>query len=83
MRNEYLTTETLEELGNFKIRGRSINIIKYTDDVIAADEAQLQNMINRFFDCWKRVRHGDHCGEIKSDKDIETTTRVQTMIGQK
>ena len=49
---EYLIKETLTEVGDFKIRGRIINKVRFTDDtaIIAKTQEELQDMVNRLVD---------------------------------
>jgi len=47
--SEYLTKEALEGLGDFKIDGQVIHIVKYADYIVllAKEEKVLQNMIDK------------------------------------
>ena len=50
--SEYLTTEALEGLGDFKIGGQIIHTVKYADDLVllAKEEKVLQDMIDKLTD---------------------------------
>jgi len=47
--SEYLTKESLEGLGDFKIGGQIIHTVKYADDLVflAKEKKVLQNMIDK------------------------------------
>jgi hypothetical protein len=50
--SEYLTKETLEGLGDFKICGQIIHTVKYADDLVllAKEKNVLQDMIDKIIE---------------------------------
>jgi hypothetical protein len=50
--SEYLIKEDLEGLGDFKIGGQIIHILKYADDLVflAMEENVLQDMIDKLIE---------------------------------
>ena len=46
---EYLMNEALTEVGDFKIGGRIINMVRFADDtaIIAKTQEEVQDMVNR------------------------------------
>ena len=48
--------KALAEVGDFKIRGRIINKVRFADDttIIAKTEEELQDMVNRLVDTGRK-----------------------------
>ena len=70
-----LTKEALEGLGDFKIGGQIIQIVKYADDLVlmAKEETVLQGMIDKLIEIWKMLRHGNECEKNKRNENFKTT----------
>ena len=66
---EYLMKEALPEVGDFKIRGRIINEVRFVDDmaIIAKTQEELQDMVNRLVDTGRKYGM-----EINIDKSLVT-----------
>jgi len=62
---EYLMKEALAKVGDFKIGGRIINMVRFVDDtaIIAKNQEELQDMVNRLVDTGKK-----YYMEINNDK---------------
>jgi predicted nucleotidyltransferase len=54
--NEYVTQEALEGLGDFKIGGQIISMVRYADDLVllTKEETILQSMIHELMEVGRR-----------------------------
>jgi hypothetical protein len=66
--SEYVTKESLEGFGDFKIGGQVIRTVKYADDLVllAKEEMVLQGVVDKTNCIWKTVWNGHERGKTKA-----------------
>jgi hypothetical protein len=82
--SEYLTKETLEEFGDFKI-GQVLCIVKYVDDLVllAREEMVLQGMIDRLIEIGRRYGMEMNVEKTKVMRISKQPYPIKIMIDQK
>jgi hypothetical protein len=83
--SEYLTKETLEGFGDFKIGGHVIRTVKYADDLVllAKEETVLQGMVDRLIEIGRRYGMEMDVEKTKVMRISRQPAPMKIMIDQK
>jgi hypothetical protein len=83
--SEYLTKETLEGFGDFKIGEQVICTVKYADDLVLLprEEKVLQGIIDRLIEIGRRYGMEMNVGKTKVMKISRQRSPMKIMIDQK
>jgi predicted nucleotidyltransferase len=80
--SEYITQEALEGLGDFKVGGQIINMVRYADDLVllAKEGTILQSMIDKLIEVGRRYGMEVNVEKMKTKIISRQPTQQQIKI---